>query len=143
MEYCNCGVSVRCCDSLNWRVGFIIWKNHGKPDPNEWNFSSKPEMFSQIYFSHAFIINDFISITASQYFAVADNIGVIADAQRFPDIMIGNEHADVAFLEKPDDLLDIQHGNRVHTCKWFIQEDKARQRCQCPGNFNTAPLAAG
>src|SRR5687768_2878208 len=115
----------------------------GQPDPNEWNLSSKPEMFSQLYFSHAFIINDFIRITAGQYLAVADNIGMIANTQRFPYVMIGDEHADVAFLEKPDNLLDIQHGNRVHTRERFIQEDKARQRCQCPGNFNTAPLAAG
>ena len=78
---------------------------------------SEAEIFAQINSPNGFIINDFIRPTSRQDTALVDDVGVIADAERFANIVVGDQHADVAFLEETNDLLDIQNGDRVDAGK--------------------------
>jgi len=44
--------------------------------------------------------------------------------------VICNQHPDAAFLQKTDDFLDIEDGDRVDAGKRLVQQDKARPRRQ-------------
>src|SRR5688572_33420970 len=64
-------------------------------------FALQAEMLSKVDFSDAFIINDFVGFAVGKHAAVVDDVGAVADAQGFAHVMVSDQHADVAFLEKP------------------------------------------
>ena len=45
-------------------------------------------------------------------------------------------------LQELDDALDFDYGNGVDARKWLIEQNKARLRSQCAGNFCAAALTA-
>src|SRR5713101_3845266 len=148
MDCCSCGVSVRCCDSLSCRVCFILlrfrvfycWLGlQGRRHIPQ----LEPEMFAQIHFSHAFIINDFFGFAVGEHRAVVDDVGAVANPQGFAYVMVCNEHADAFFLQEADNFLDIQHCDWINSCERLIEQDKTRMRGQRPGDFHAPPLAAG
>jgi hypothetical protein len=67
---------------------------------------------------------------------------VVADAQRFAHVVVGDQHADVACLQEADDALDFAHGDRVHAGERFVEQDEARRRRQRARDFHAAALAA-
>src|SRR5579859_3386992 len=100
-------------------------------------------MLAQIYFSYAFIINDFLGLARGQNRAVIDDIGTVANTERFPDIVVRDEHADVALPEEADDFLDVQHRDWIDTRERLIEQDEARLRGQRTRDFDAPTLAAG
>src|SRR5699024_701916 len=73
----------------------------------------------------------------------AENIGAVADAERFPDVVIGNEHADAASGQMTDDALDIEYRNRIDPGEGLIQQDEARVGGQGAGDLSPPRLATG
>jgi hypothetical protein len=67
---------------------------------------------------------------------------VVADAQRFAHVVVGDQHADAARLEEGDDALDLDHRDRVDAGKRLVQQDEARLRGQRAGDLDAAALAA-
>ena len=57
--------------------------------------------------------------------------------------MVGDQHANAARLQKTDDALDLNDGNRVDAGKRFVQQYKTGLRGQGAGNLDAAALAAG
>src|SRR5258707_12354322 len=84
------------------------------------------EVFSKIDFPHALIINDFVRFAVSQYRAVVDYIGAVANAKRLAYVVVGNQHPDFPRLEKSDDFLNINHCNRVDSGKWLVEQNETR-----------------
>src|SRR5690606_576820 len=74
--------------------------------------------------------------------AFADDIGPITDTQCFTYVVVGDQHTDVARLEEPDNALNLDHGDGIHTCKGFIQQNEARACRQGTGDFHPATFAA-
>src|SRR5512134_4087297 len=100
------------------------------------------EMLSQVDLSYAFIINDFFRLAGSEHGAVVDDVGAIADAERFPHIVIGDQDTDPARLEEPDDLLDIEHRDRVHPGEGLVEQDEARARGERARDLHAPSLPA-
>ena len=73
---------------------------------------------------------------------VADDEGVVADAQRLAHVVVGDEHADATPLEKAHDALDLDHRDRVDAGEGLVQQDEARLRGQGTGDLDAAALAA-
>jgi hypothetical protein len=42
--------------------------------------------------------------------------------------VVRDEHADSPFLQEPDDLLDVEHGDRIDAGERLVQQDEARVR---------------
>ena len=78
-----------------------------------------------------------------QYLSVVKNVGMIADAQCFPDIVVGDQYADIEIGQMLHDFLNFTDGDRVNTGEWFIQQDKPGPCRQCAGDFGPAPFSAG
>ena len=100
-------------------------------------------MLSKINFAHFFIINDFVWLAAGQHGAVADDVGAVANTECFAHIVIGDQHANAAILQKCDDFLNVHDRNRVDTGERFVEQDKARISCQSARDFDTPAFATG
>ena len=57
--------------------------------------------------------------------------------------MVGDQHADAALLQETDDLLDIEHGDRVDAGERFVEQDETRTGGERARDFDAAALAAG
>ena len=98
------------------------------------------EILSEIDLSHALIINDFLWLAEGENRTLVDDVRTIADAKRFSHVMVGYEDTNAALLKKTDDMLDVEHCDRIHPRKWLIEENEARLSGQCPRDFNAPPL---
>jgi len=87
-------------------------------------------VLAEIDFPDVFIINNLARRARSEYAPLVDDVGAIANAERFPDIVVGDQHADAALFQEPDDFLDVEHGDRINARKRFVEEDEARSRRQ-------------
>jgi len=56
------------------------------------------EIFAQVDAPHTFIFNNFGRGACRQHAAVANDVSVVADAQRFSNVMIGNQNPNITFF---------------------------------------------
>src|SRR5258708_36590168 len=78
----------------------------------------------------------------SEHRAFVDDVGAVADAERFPNVMIRYEHADAALLEEPNDALDVEHRDRVDAGERLGEQDEGRLGAGRPGYFQSPPLTS-
>ena len=57
--------------------------------------------------------------------------------------MVGDQDADAARLEEADDLLDVDHGDRIDAGKRLVQQDETRARRERARDLDAAALASG
>src|SRR5258708_33175198 len=74
--------------------------------------------------------------------AFVDDVGAVADAERFPNVMIRYERADAALLEEPNDALDVEHRDRVDAGERLVEQDEGRLGAERPGYFQSPPLTS-
>ena len=77
------------------------------------------------------------------YLAVVQYKCLVTCPQGFPDIVIGDQNADVAFLQMGDDFFDVDHRQRIDAGKGFVQQHEGRVRCQGPGDLQAPAFAPG
>src|SRR5690606_13242378 len=104
MDCCSCGVSVRCWESLSWRLGFIAM---GRCAPSE------ADVLAEMDLAHPFVVHDLAGFACGQHASLADDVGAVADAEGLAHVVVGDQHADAALLEEADDLLDVDDRDRV------------------------------
>src|SRR5207302_1160962 len=85
-------VTVRVIGAPNWRVTAL-----------------QTEVLPEVDLPDGFIINNLAWSARSEHASLADDVCTVAYTQRFAHIVVGDEHADAAFLEKADDLLDVEY----------------------------------
>ena len=73
---------------------------------------------------------------------VVHDVGAIGDAQRFADVVVGDEHADAALLQVKDDLLDVGDRDRVDAGERLVEQDELRRHHQRARDLGAPPLAA-
>src|SRR5713101_8453121 len=102
----------------------------------------QPEIFAEINASYIFIINDLVGFAEGEHQSVVDDVGVVANPQRFPDVVVRDEDADAAFLEKADDFLNVEYRYRVDAREGLVEQYEARTRRERPSDLDAAALAA-
>ena len=75
--------------------------------------------------------------------ALEEQIGAIGDAERLFHVVVGDEHADVLLLELPHDILDVLHGDGVHTGERLVEHDEEGIDGQTAGYLRATAFAAG
>ena len=75
--------------------------------------------------------------------ALADDISAFANGQRFPDVMVGNQHAEAAVAQVFNNTFDVDNGNGVNAGEGFIKQDEFRISGQRAGDFNAAAFTTG
>src|SRR3954468_7805095 len=104
---------------------------------------SEPEALAEIDLTRLRARSDGLGIALFEDRPIVQDIRAIADAQRLAHIVIREQDADAALLELYDDVLDIDHGDRINACERLVEQDERRRRDQSPGDLQAAPLAAG
>src|SRR5271169_1444828 len=99
-------------------------------------------MLPEVDLPYVFIINNFVGGPRSEYAALVDDVGAVADAERLADVVVGNHHADPPILEEADDLLDVEHRERINPGERLVEENESRPRSQGACNLDAAALAA-
>src|SRR2546421_8887066 len=100
------------------------------------------EILHDIDASNSFIINDHDEFAEGEHQSVVDDVGVIANPQRFPHVMVRDEDADAAFLEKADDFLNVEYRYWVDAREGLVEQYEARTRRERPSDLDAAALAA-
>ena len=54
------------------------------------------------------------------------DVGPIHDAQRFADVVIGDEHADAAFFEMKNDLLNVADRDQIDSRERLVEQNELR-----------------
>ena len=106
-----------------------------------WHLHAK--VFAQIDPSNGFVADDLFRPSCGQNDAFIDDVGVIANTERFAHVMVGHQDAETTLFQKPHDALDLEHGDGIDAGERFVEQDEARSRCECTRNLNAPPLAAG
>src|SRR5688572_2162247 len=101
------------------------------------------EVLAQIYSANTVIIDNLFGMARSEHRAFVDDVGAVADAERFPHVMVRNEHADAALLQEPNDALDVEHRDRVDAGERLVEQDEGRPRGERARDLQAAALAAG
>src|SRR5687768_4588467 len=68
---------------------------------------SESEILTQVDLTHLAIGKDLLRRSGGDHTSCADDVRAAADAERFPHVMVGDQHTDIARNEMPDDALDV------------------------------------
>ena len=68
-------------------------------------------------------------------------IGTVGDGQRFVDIMVGDENANIAVFQFPDNLLNVFHCDGVDTGKRLVEHDETGLDGKTTGDFASTTFA--
>jgi len=88
------------------------------------------------------IADDLVRAAFGQNLSGIDNIGAIGEPERLADIVIGDQNADAAIGEMPNQILDIADGDRIDAGKGFVEQHVIGTGGQRAGDFDAATLAA-
>src|SRR5258705_12194515 len=99
------------------------------------------EVLPEIHLSDGLIIDDLLGLPEGEHRALVDDVGVVADAERLAHVVVGDEDADAALLEEADDLLDVEHRDRVDAGERLVEQDEARVRGERARDLDAAPPA--
>ena len=100
-------------------------------------------MFAQINLTHIGVVEDVFGSSGGDNSAVIDDVGMFANIQCIPDVVIGDEDAYAPIPQVGDDGFDIVNGYRIDAGEGFVQEDKCGFGGQGPRDLDPPPLASG
>ena len=100
-------------------------------------------MFAEIDPAHVSVADDFSRGAGGQHLTLADDVSVVTNAQCLAHVVVGDQDANAARLQKTDDALDLDDSDRVDAGKGFVQQYKSGLRGQGAGDLDAAALAAG
>ena len=100
------------------------------------------ELCTEVNPLHVLVLREAVGGAAPENYTVVDDVGAVGDPQRFPHVVVRNQHPDAAFLEVENDLLDVGDRDRVDAGEWLIQQDELRGDDQRPGDLDTTPFPA-
>jgi hypothetical protein len=78
-----------------------------------------------------------------QHRALVEDVGAVADAEGFADVVVGDQDADAAVLEVLDDALDLADRNRVDAGEGFVEQHQLRPGRERARDLDPASFAAG
>src|SRR5690606_31928412 len=75
--------------------------------------------------------------------AGADDVAAIGDGEGFPFAVVGQQNADAAIAQAPDDVLNPVDGDRIDSGERFVEQDQFGATGQAAGDFQSTPFTAG
>src|SRR3954465_13541859 len=103
----------------------------------------KSEFLAKVKAAYIRIVDDFFRTALGQDLPSIDDIGAVGQPQRFAHIMVGDQDADAAVGEVPDEILNVADRNRIDAGEGFVEQHVVRTRRQRARDFDAAALATG
>src|SRR5258705_4047273 len=110
--------------------------------PGGTDYPLEAEVLSEIHLANSFIIDDLLGLPEGEDRTLVDDVGVVADAERLAHVVVGDQDPDAALLEVADDLLDVEHRDRIHARERLIQQYESPARGERARDLHAAPLPA-
>lgn len=98
------------------------------------------EVGSEVLLAHGLVGGKFLRSALEEYATLKEEVSAVGDIQSLVDIMVGDENADIAELQLPDDMLDVLHSDRVDTGKRLVEHDELWVDGQTARYLRTAAL---
>ena len=73
---------------------------------------------------------------------LAYDVSALANIQGFTDVMVRDQHPNIAGFEMRNDVFDIGNGDRVNACKGFIEENHGGLSGERTCDFDPPTFAA-
>src|SRR5690242_14014555 len=102
--------------------------------------STQRKPLTQINAPYLNIIPQLMRRASTEDAALGDDVSAVSHAQRFAHIVIGNQYPDAARFEIEDDLLQLQHRNRIDAAERLVKQNEVRLNAESPRNLNAPPL---
>lgn len=100
------------------------------------------EVLSQIDLADHRVGSQLLGRTRLEDFTLEQQVGTVGDGQRFIDVVVGDDDADILVLQRSDDALDVFDSDRIDACERFVEQDEGRVDRYGTGDFGASPLAA-
>src|ERR1700722_11196318 len=71
-----------------------------------------------------------------------NNVCPVGHSQRLAHVVVRHQHPDPACFQVEDDLLQLQHRNRIDATERLVEQNKIWLDAQRPSNLHSPPLAA-
>ena len=82
------------------------------------------EVAAEVFFAYVGVVGEVLGCAFLEDGAFVEEVGAVGDMECFADVVVGDEDADVAFLEFEDDVLDVLHGDGVDTGEGLVEEEE-------------------
>src|ERR1700738_3071079 len=102
----------------------------------------KSEFLAKVKTAHIRIVNDFLRTALGQDLTGIDDIGAVGQSERFPHIVVGDEHADAAIGEMADEILNVAHRDRIDAGERFVEQHVIGSGRKRARDLDATPLAA-
>ena len=87
-------------------------------------FAAEDEVAAEVFFTHHGIVRQFFAGALEKDFALEKQVGTVGDTECLGRIVVGNQNADILFLQLIHDALNVFHSDRVDAGKRLIEHDK-------------------
>ncbi len=104
--------------------------------------ASEREIVAEIEPAHVGVLDNFVRPAVGEHLPGMDDIGAIDQAERLADVMVGDQHADAAPGQVPDELLDVGDGDRVDAGERLVEQHEVWPAGERTGDLQPATLAA-
>ena len=64
-------------------------------------------MLAQIHFAHFGVVQNGIGVALRDNYALANDVGFLANIERLAHIMVGDQHTDIFIAQMFDDVFDV------------------------------------
>lgn len=105
-------------------------------------FFAEHETVGEVLLLDDLVVGQFLWCALEEDAALKQHVGAVCDAERVLDVVVGDEDADVAKLQSPNDALDVLHGYGVHAREGLVEHDKLRVDGQAACYLRASPLAS-
>src|SRR3546814_17759023 len=89
-------------------------------------FISKLETFATIEAAHFLIGHERLWAARKKHLSIINDAGAINDIERFPHILIGDEHADATLLELANETPNVGAGDGIDHREMFVKHHYRR-----------------
>ena len=100
------------------------------------------KVLAQVFVDGDGVMQNLVRRTLGADLAVLDQVTAVGDLQSFADIVVRDNDPDAPVLEKPDDFLNLEHGDRIDAREWLVEENETRVCRERPRDFDAAALTA-
>src|SRR5205085_3694889 len=101
------------------------------------------ETLAQIEAADILVGDEGLGAAGEQDLAAIDDAGAVDDVERLADIVIGDQDADVAILEIPDQVANVLDRNRVDAGEGLVEQHDRGIGGERAGDLAAAALAPG
>src|SRR5574342_1210342 len=141
MACCSCGVITSCCVILRCCVSSRLMSSRPRA-PGDGRLV-QPEPLAQVHRPGPLAAGDLGRGPLLQDASGVQDIGPVADPQRLPHVVVGEERPDAPGAQRGDEPLQLGYGDGIDAGEGLVEEDVAGAGEQAARHLGPPPLPAG